>query len=196
MAPTRNIQEYYETQEEWEEVGQEYKPVHLCYIGIDKFNQDDWNQGDSLFDLFDRIPNALLYKDDEMWSCKGRKNKERSAFAHMFEGDDGGFHHCSEAIGGNGVQTTNKRIVSEKFKVYRVDVIITEGSKTKTFKDRIFFPDAWGRFDVMRSTVEAYRNGIYVERNKFIGKDDQGFPIEFAIDEDFRIKTAYPYFPK
>lgn len=196
MALSRNIQEYHETQDDWDAAGQNYKPVHLCYIGIDKFNENDWTQGDYLFDLFNRIPNSLLYKDDEMWSSKGRNNKERSAFAHLFEGVEGGFHHCSEAIGVNGIQTTNKRVVCEKFKVYRVDVTITQEGKTKTYKDRIFFPDAWGRFDVMRSTVEAYRNGIYVERNKFIGKDDQGFPIEFAVDEDFRIKTTYPYFPR
>ncbi|TMU82264.1 hypothetical protein FGG79_21025 [Bacillus sp. BHET2] len=202
MSIQRKFTQYYETIDDAEAVGTKYMSAHLCYIGIAKFNKNGgWKNGDSFFDPNHLIPDKYLfgegpYGSDEVWSTKGKGNKERSALAHLFEGNEGGFHHNTETIGIKGVQFKNKRIIDSLTGVYRVDVIINEKNGPKTYPDRIFFPDNWSRKKVMKSIKEAYRNATYLNGNLFYGTDSNGFPIEFSVDEYFCIMSAYPRYPR
>ncbi|MCD4643709.1 hypothetical protein AR454_16610 [Bacillus mycoides] len=75
-------------------------------------------------------------------------------------------------------------------------MLTNEKNGPKEYKDRIFFPDSWSREQVTRSIKEAYRNACYLEGNLFHGKNSNGFPIAFSIEENFCIMSAYPHYPK
>lgn len=184
-----------------EEESPNYIPPHQAYLGITgKFKRGDaeWKTGDPLFVLNESDREQAL-KDikstEDVFSSKGRKSKERSFFAHIYEGDDtGGLHHRAEAI------TPRKIVFIERSKRYlgdrgafRIDVLIDNILK----KDNILFPDNWSRDDVYDCIIEAYLNATYLGGNTFIGKDKYGFPVSISInDADFTIQTAMPNYPK
>jgi len=56
-----------------------------------------------------------------------------------------------------------------------------------------FFPDTWTQQKVQQELAIAFKNKIFINQNKWIGKMSDGVKVEFRIDNG-TIKTAFPIF--
>jgi hypothetical protein len=199
MAQARNYKDYPYTEDKYLDLeynDPSFVPPHKAYLGIyQPFNRDQWQPGDPLFEhnIIDK-EKALedLRITEDVFSNKGKNGKDRSFFAHLYEGDiDGGLHHRAEAITPRKITFVerSKRFIGERG-IFRIDAYIDGVLKS----DNIMFPDNWTREDVLLSVLEAYINAKYLENNKFVGEDQYGFEVLIAINnDDFTIQTAMPY---
>ncbi|MEY8348281.1 EndoU domain-containing protein, partial [Bacillus cereus] len=120
--------------------------------------------------------------------------KNNRTVEHIFhgnlnrEGDAGGYHHVSMMGEGEILRVTRP---PNRYGVYEAEVSVNGVPKALP---STFFPDHWGRTEVLKAIEVAY-NKVYSGRgNRYIGTAPNGMKIRLFVDSNGRIISAFPLY--
>lgn len=127
------------------------------------------------------IPRLRLatYPKSALEHLPGKEHFSENLVKHIFEGE---LNAKGDAVGYHyeGIEDTDGHVLP--------------GTRTEGFRKRLrstFFPREWSPWQVAHAIKEAYENRKLIVGNKYRG-ESQWFPVEFYLDAQEKIKTAYP----
>ncbi|CAM4079323.1 hypothetical protein BAPA111461_17245 [Bacillus paramycoides] len=152
--------------------------------GLSRINIPEFKQAKDTFLFFDKFkshPNSIY--------------KNNGTVEHIFHGNlnkagaAGGYHHKSMMAEGEILRVTRS---PNRYGVYEAEVSVNGVPKTLP---STFFPDHWGRTEVLKAIEVAYNNKVYSGRgNRYIGTAPNGMKIRLFIDSNGRIISAFPLY--